>query len=129
MEEAEGQEDGHHDGAPGVNDIQVNEHLSQVKSRKPKPMFFKRKRGIVPDGLVQMRLSNFIKTFPNLQPSGAVTMGGELTNEGGAAHQSILSANQRPDISSSGKKRKLDQDLIARKRWRESAESGVIDSQ
>ena len=92
-------------------------------------MFFKRKCGLVPDGLVQMRLSNFIKIFPNLQPSGAVTMGGELTNEGGAAHQSILSANQRADISSSGKKRKLDQDLIARKRWRQSAESGVVTSQ
>ena len=129
VEGAEGQGDGHHDGAPGVSDVHVHKHLPQVESRKPKPMFFKRKRGIVPDGLVQMRLSNFIKIFPNLQPSGAVTMGGELTNEGGAAHQSILSANQRPDISSSGKKRKLDQDLIARKRWRESAESGVIDSQ
>ena len=78
VEEAEGQEDGHHDGAPGVSDVQVLKHLSQVKSRKPKPMFFKRKRGIVPDGLVQMRLSNFIKTFPNLQPSGAVTMGGRF---------------------------------------------------
>ena len=29
-------------------------------------MYFKKKRGIIPDGLVQMRLSNFRKTFPNL---------------------------------------------------------------
>ena len=131
VEEAKGQGDGHHDGAPGVSDVQVLKHVSQVKSRKPKPMFFKRKLEIVPDGLVQMRLSNFIKTFPNLQPSGAVTMGRELTNEGGAAYQRVLSANQGPEISNLGKKRKLevDQDLIARKRWRESAESGVNDSQ
>ena len=35
-------------------------------SIKPKPMYFKKKRGIIPDRLVQMRLSNFRKTFPNL---------------------------------------------------------------
>ena len=122
---ADGQGDGHHEEAPGVNDDHVQQHFSQVNSRKPKPMFFKRKRGIVPDGLVQMRLSNFMKIFPYLQPSGAVTMGGGLTNEGGAAHQRILSANHRPDISSFGKKRKVDQDHFARKRWRESAEPGV----
>jgi hypothetical protein len=29
-------------------------------------MYFKKKRGIIPDGLVQMKLSNFRKTFPNL---------------------------------------------------------------
>ena len=45
---------------------------SGVTSRKPKPMYFKKKRGIVPDGLVQMRLSNFTKQFPNLQSTWAV---------------------------------------------------------
>ena len=29
-------------------------------------MYFKKKRGIIPDGLVQMQLSNFRKEFPNL---------------------------------------------------------------
>ena len=34
-------------------------------SIKPKPMYFKKKRGIIPDGLVQMRLTNFRKEIPN----------------------------------------------------------------
>ena len=33
--------------------------------RKPKPMYIKKRRGIIPHGLVQMRLSNFRKQFPN----------------------------------------------------------------
>ena len=35
-------------------------------SKKPKLMYFKKKRGIIPDGLVQMQLSNFRKTSPDL---------------------------------------------------------------
>ena len=83
-------------------------------------------RKMLPDGLVQMRLSNFIHSFPNLQPSGAVTMGGGLTNSKGEASQRNYSANQRAGIL--GRKRKLDQDFVDNKRWRESADFGVIDS-
>ena len=80
---------------------------SDVKSKKPKPMYFKKKRGIVPDGLVQMRLTNFRKMFPNLQPTWAVTTGQGLTNEGTAAHQRELLTN-----GDSVRKRKLDLDLV-----------------
>ena len=122
---AGGQGDGHHGGAPGDMVEFVQQNTSKADSRKPKPMYFKRKRGIVPDGLVQMRLSNFIQTFPSLQPSGVVTMGGGLTNDRGAASQRNFSTNQRAGIS--GSKRKWDQDQIVSKRWRESAEVGVTD--
>ena len=37
--------------------------------RNPKPMYFKKKRGIISDWFVQMRLSNFRKQFPNLKVS------------------------------------------------------------
>ena len=70
-------------GVPGDLDEHVQKDTSKAHSRKPKPMYFKRKRGIVPYRLFQMRLSNFIHSFPNLQPSGAVTMGGGLTNDRG----------------------------------------------
>ena len=81
---------------------------SEVKSKKPKPMYFKKKRGIV-----QMRLSNFRKTFPNLQPTWAVTTGQGLTNEGTAALQRDLSTN-----GDSVRKRKLDLDFVVNSKKR-----------
>ena len=93
--------------------------ISDVTSRKPKPMYFKRKRGIVPDGLVQMRLSNFRKQFPNLQPTWAVTTGPELTNGRTAVLQRDISTNGVSD-----RKRKLDQDFVVLpKKRRESTDS------
>ena len=93
--------------------------ISDVTSRKPKPMYFKRKRGIVPDGLVQMRLSNFRKQFPNLQPTWAVTTGPVLTNGETAVLQRDISTNGVSD-----RKRKLDQDFVVLpKKRRESTDS------
>ena len=91
---------------------------SNVTSKKPRPMYFRKKRGIVPDGLVQMRLSNFTKMFPNLQSTWAVTMGVSMTNEKAAACQSKISTNGDTD-----RKRKWDQDLVGlTEKRRESAD-------
>ena len=92
---------------------------SDVTSKKPKPMYFRKKRGIVPDGLVQMRLSNFTKQFPNLQSTWAVTTGVSLTNEKAAASQRKISTNGDTE-----RKRKLDQDFVGlSKKRRESADT------
>ena len=55
-------------------------------------MYFRKKRGIIPDGLVQMRLSNFRLRFPNLSsdsnPNTNIGVGGGgnfFTNERAAA--------------------------------------------
>jgi hypothetical protein len=80
--------------------------ISGVKSRKPRPMYFRKKRGIVPDGLVQMRLSNFKQQFPNLQSTWAVTTGQLSTNGVTAATQREYSTN-----GETSRKRKLDQDF------------------
>ena len=77
-----------------------------VKSRKPRPMYFRKKRGIVPDGLVQMRLSNFKQQFPNLQSTWAVTTGQLSTNGVTAASQREYSTN-----GETSRKRKLDQEF------------------
>jgi hypothetical protein len=77
-----------------------------VRSRKPRPMYFRKKRGIVPDGLVQMRLSNFKQQFPNLQSNWAVTNGQSSTNGVTAASQREYSTN-----GETSRKRKLDQDF------------------
>ena len=82
-------------------------------------MYFRRKRGIVPDGLVQMRLSNFTKQFPNLQSTWAVTTGVSLTNEKAAASQRKISTNGDTE-----RKRKWDQDFVGlTKKRRESADT------
>jgi hypothetical protein len=77
-----------------------------VRGRKPRPMYFRKKRGIVPDGLVQMRLSNFKTQFPNLQSNWAVTNGQISTNGREAASQREFSTN-----GETNRKRKLDQDF------------------
>ena len=37
----------------------------------------RRRRGIIPDGMVQSRLKNFVRTFPNLGVSGGCKISGE----------------------------------------------------
>ena len=78
-------------------------------------MRIKKKRGIIPDGLVQMRLETFKKSFPNLKTKFDIT-GESSTNERGAAHQRDIvlsngnggsgSKRKRQENSDSGGKRK-----------------------
>ena len=105
-------------------------------SRKPKPMYFLKKRNIIPDGLVQKRLFDFKKQFPNLEENiltpnrknklqnytnnvGDNDMGG-LTNRGGAAHQRKKhSTNGEPGSETkTGTKRKVEPDTTTCKRRR-----------
>ena len=45
------------------------------------------RRGIIPDGLVQMRLQNFRKSFPNLNPKYSNTRNNEQCNVGISANE------------------------------------------
>ena len=48
-----------------------NQNLSPAAGRKAKPWKAKgRRRGVVRDGLVQSRLENFVKSYPNLSKLG-----------------------------------------------------------
>ena len=79
-------------------------------------MRIRKKRGIIPDGLVQMRLELFKKSFPNLKTK--FDIGESSTNERGAAHQrniSIASANSSGG-SGSKKKRQWNSDTGGKRR-------------
>ena len=76
--------------------------LPRAISRTAALMRIRKKRGIIPDGLVQMRLETFRKSFPNLESK--FDTGESSTNERGAAYQrNIASANSS---GGSGTKRK-----------------------
>ena len=102
--------------------------------RKPKPMYFLKKRNIIPDGLVHKRLFDFKKQFPNLEENistpkgknkiqnytnkvGDNDMGGS-TNRGGAAHQRNKHSTNREPGSETGTKRKIEPDTTTCKRRR-----------
>ena len=56
----------------------VRDGQEQVKSgRKPVKWVVPRRRGIVPDGMVQTRLQNFVVKFPNLGMVGGCNQTGE----------------------------------------------------
>ena len=103
------------DGQPGngggepevpltMDDTGVNEQIVQKTepktSRKPKPMYFLKKRGIIPDGLVQTRLEHFRKIQKTNFDGG---MGS--ANQSLAARQREISTNGEGAITD--RKRKL----------------------
>ena len=63
--------------------ISFETHLSKVK---PKDWRLVRKRGIIPDGLVQGKLKSFILKFPNLERGRKCNNDGSTPNlgEGGS---------------------------------------------
>ena len=62
--------------------------LPRAISRPDAPMRIKKKRGIIPDALVQMRLETFRKSFPNFNTKFGI--GESSTNERGAHFKGIL---------------------------------------
>ena len=87
-----------------MDDTGVNEQIVQKTepktSRKPKPMYFLKKRGIIPDGLVQTRLEHFRKIQKTNFDGG---MGS--ANQSLAARQREISTNGEGAITD--RKRKL----------------------
>ena len=65
-------------------------------------MRIRKKRGIIPDGLVQMRLEVFKKSFPNLKTK--FDIGESSTNERGSASQTNIASTN--SSGGSGTKRK-----------------------
>ena len=61
-----------HDGRPHLHNVRddLQAGLNQ-KSTKRADFKLVKKRGIVPDGLVQTRLNTFLKAFPNIRGGGA----------------------------------------------------------
>ena len=77
------------------------------------PMRIRKKRGIIPDGLVQMGLEIFKKSFPNLKTK--FDIGESSTNERGAALQrDIASTNGRG--GSNKRKRNGESDIGGKRR-------------
>ena len=65
----QGDEGGRDEGAgrgQGQDNPSWVDGQSKPGRRQPVPWRVTKRRGIVPDGLVQTRLSNFVKAFPNL---------------------------------------------------------------
>ena len=97
-------------------------------------MYFLKKRNIIPDGLVQKRLFDFKKLFPNLEENTSTPNGknkiqnytnkvgdndmGGSTNRGGAAHQRNKHSTNREPGSETGTKRKIEPDTTTCKRRR-----------
>ena len=87
--------------------------FSPNNSRPAAPMSIRKKRGIIPDGMVQMRLANFRKTFPYLENQFGIRE--SSTNGGGVALQrDIVSANQKG--VSGGRKRRVESEHCGGKR-------------
>ena len=136
---AGGEADDVHPRKDGL-EVQTSSRTTTVQtstSRKPKPMYFRKKQNIIPDGLVQKRLFDFMKQFPNLEENISTSdrkiqiqnytnnMGdngmGVSTNRGGVANQrNKHSTNGKPGTESeTGTKRKLEPDTTTCKRRRE----------
>ena len=139
---AGGEADDVHPRKDGL-EIQTSSRTTTVQtstSRKPKPMYFRKKRNIIPDGLVQKRLFDFMKQFPNLEENISTSdrkiqiqnytnnMGdngmGVSTNRGGVANQrNKHSTNGKPGTETeTGTKRKLEPDTTTCKRRRENTD-------
>ena len=146
VQEEEGGEAGdvHHQHG-GNLEIQTSSRptFHTSSSKKPKPMYFKKKRGIIPDGLVQMRLSQFRKDFPNLKANLSSissstnskskqysninvgeSAGGISTNQGRAATQRDLQLTNQEQILRSGGKRKVESQLLKCKKRQENTDFG-----
>ena len=88
----QGDEGGRDEGAgrgQGQDNPSCGDGQNKPGSRQPVPWRVAKRRGIVPDGLVQTRLSNFVKAFPNLgrgdgstnRTSGGVSVVGNKDGE------------------------------------------------
>ena len=107
-------------------------------------MYFKKKRGIIPDVLVQMRLSNFRKDFPNLKANLSSlssstnsqncktkhytnikvgeSEGGVSTNSVRAAVQRDLQLTNQEQVLRCGGKRKVESEVLNCKKRRENTD-------
>jgi hypothetical protein len=72
--------------------------------KKPAPWRLVKKRGIIPDGLVQARLDMFVKSFPNLRGGG-----GSSNNNKSAG---LFSTNDNEGLVAPARKRKLEESFV-----------------
>ena len=77
-------------------------------------MRIRKKRGIIPDGLVQMRLATFSKSFPNLKSK--FDTGESSTNERRVACQSNIASANRSGGSGTKRKRQGESDIGSKRR-------------
>jgi hypothetical protein len=76
--------------------VRVGDGQEQLKSGKK---HLRRRRGIIPDGMVHTQLHNFVVKFPNLGMQGGCNQSGERSK--------MKTASCKSNITDSGEKRKF----------------------
>ena len=88
----------------GVRGGKVVEKLGSVRNvRNFEVVKMRKARNVIPDGLVQCRIQNFVKHFPNLRGGGADEMESTGVNQCGKRQRET-----QTEISSNCKKMKAD---------------------